>query len=80
MGGHRQDISSRLGGRRGGDSRARTRITGDVALWVPAGEAHQIINTGADVLKLATVFVPGYTADENYKRCLDAAQAANGEP
>ena len=49
-------------------------------MWVPAGEAHQIINTGADVLKLATVFVPGYTADENYKRCLDAAQAANGEP
>ena len=59
---------------------ARTPITEDVALWVPAGEAHQIINTGADALKLATVFVPGYTAGENYKRCLDAAQAANGEP
>jgi len=45
----------------------------DVVLWVRAGERHQMKNTGAGVLKLATVFVPPYTADENYKRCLEAA-------
>ena len=32
-----------------------TPITADVAMWVPAGEAHQIINTGYLPLKLATV-------------------------
>jgi len=46
----------------------------DVVLWCKAGERHQIINTGAETLKLATVFVPGYTARENYDRCLTAAQ------
>lgn len=45
----------------------------DVVLWVRAGERHQMKNTGTDVLKLATVFVPAYTAEENYSRCLDAA-------
>jgi mannose-6-phosphate isomerase-like protein (cupin superfamily) len=45
----------------------------DVVLWVRAGEQHQMKNTGAGVLKLATVFIPPYTAAENYKRCLDAA-------
>lgn len=47
----------------------------DVALWVPTGEWHQMTNTGEVPLKLATIFVPAYKADENYKRCLDAAQA-----
>jgi hypothetical protein len=28
---------------------------------------------------LATVFIPAYKAGENYKRCLDAAQAGKGE-
>ncbi len=60
---------------------AETPITEDVALWVPAGEQHQIINTGYQPLKLATVFVPAYTAGENYKRCLDAAgNGGNGNP
>ncbi len=54
---------------------ARTLIEEDVAMWVPAGERHQILNTSADTLKLATVFVPAYKAGENYKRCLDAAKA-----
>lgn len=45
----------------------------DVALWVRAGERHQMKNTGPEVLKLATIFVPAYTAEENYRRCLDAA-------
>ena len=53
-----------------------TPVQEDVALWVPKGEWHQMINTGGVPLKLATIFVPAYTADENYKRCLDAAQAA----
>jgi mannose-6-phosphate isomerase-like protein (cupin superfamily) len=47
-----------------------------MALWVPAGEPHQMINTGSEPLKLATVFVPAYTAEENYARCLKAAAAA----
>lgn len=56
-----------------------TPITADVALWVPAGEMHQIVNTGYEPIKLATVFIPAYKANENYKRCLDAAQRANGK-
>jgi oxalate decarboxylase/phosphoglucose isomerase-like protein (cupin superfamily) len=35
---------------------------------------HQMINTGPETLKLATVFVPGYTAEFNYNRCLEAAK------
>jgi mannose-6-phosphate isomerase-like protein (cupin superfamily) len=54
-----------------------TPIQEDVALWVPAGEHHQIVNRGEIPLKLATVFVPAYKAAENYKRCLDAARAQN---
>ena len=52
-----------------------TPVQEDVALWVPAGEQHQIINTGDLALKLATVFVPAFKASENYRRCLDAAAA-----
>jgi hypothetical protein len=40
---------------------------------------HQIVNTGYEPIKLATVFIPAYKANENYKRCLDAAQRANGK-
>ena len=50
-------------------------LQGDVILWVRTGEEHQIRNTGAETLKLATVFVPAYTAEANYKRCLEAARA-----
>jgi len=53
-----------------------TMVREDVALWVPKGEHHQMINTGDVPLKLATVFVPAYTASQNYKRCQDAAEAA----
>jgi mannose-6-phosphate isomerase-like protein (cupin superfamily) len=52
-----------------------TIVQEDIALWVPKGEHHQLINTGNEPLKLATVFVPAYTANQNYKRCLDAAEA-----
>lgn len=50
----------------------------DVALWVEKDEMHQMVNTGAETLKLATVFVPAFTAAENYARCLEAAKKANG--
>ena len=45
-------------------------IQPDVILWVRAGEKHQIKNTGDEILKLATVFTPAYTAEFNYNRCL----------
>jgi mannose-6-phosphate isomerase-like protein (cupin superfamily) len=51
-------------------------VQGHTVLWVRAGEKHQMRNTGAETLKLATVFVPGYTADFNYNRCLEAAGVA----
>jgi mannose-6-phosphate isomerase-like protein (cupin superfamily) len=52
-------------------------IEADMALWVRAGEMHQVINTGEESLKLATVFVPGYTAKENLDRIARAAAEAN---
>lgn len=52
-------------------------IEADVVMWVPAGERHQIINTGEEPLKLATVFIPAYTAEQNYQRCLKAAAQAS---
>ena len=52
-------------------------IEADMALWVRAGEMHQVINTGEESLKLATVFVPGYTATENIDRIAKAAEEAN---
>ena len=53
-----------------------TRIVPDVAMWVLAGEKHQLINTAAGDLKIITVFVPAYNAKQNYERCLKASQAA----
>ena len=50
-------------------------IQTDVAMWVPAGEKHQIKNTGDESMKLATVFVPGFSWKDNIKRCEDAAKA-----
>jgi mannose-6-phosphate isomerase-like protein (cupin superfamily) len=52
---------------------AEVAIQADMALWVRPGEMHQIINTGEESMKLATVFVPAFTAAENFKRCTDAA-------
>ena len=49
-------------------------VQGDMVLWVRAGEMHQLKNTGAETLKLATAFIPGYTTEYSYKRCLDAAE------
>jgi len=44
-------------------------IETDMALWVPAGEKHQIKNLGDESMKLATVFVPGFSGRDNIKRC-----------
>ncbi len=54
-------------------------IKEDVAMWVPAGEKHQIINTGYEQIKLATVFIPPYLAKDNYDRCREAALKAKEE-
>jgi mannose-6-phosphate isomerase-like protein (cupin superfamily) len=54
-----------------------TEVQGDMVLWALAGEKHQLINKSAETLKLATVFIPGFTAESNYTRCLDAAKAAS---
>lgn len=47
-------------------------IEADMALWVLAGEKHQIKNLGDESMKLATVFVPGFSGEDNIKRCEDA--------
>ena len=51
-------------------------VQGDMVFWVRAGEKHQMINTGAETLKLATAFIPGYTVEYSYQRCLEAAEEA----
>ena len=56
-----------------------TPIAADMVMWVPGGEKHQMINTGYEQLKLATVFIPPITAEFNYNRCLEAAKAAQKE-
>jgi len=53
-------------------------VQADVIMWVRAGKRHQLKNTGAETLKLATVFVPAYTAASNYRRCLEAALKLGG--
>lgn len=54
-------------------------ICTDTAIWSEGEEFHQIINTGTGFLKLATVFVPGFPAADNYKRCMNAAVAESKE-
>jgi mannose-6-phosphate isomerase-like protein (cupin superfamily) len=56
-----------------------TSVEKDVVIWVPAGEMHQIINTGDENIKLATVFIPGYEAKELYASRLKAAEEARGD-
>ncbi|HHW08751.1 MAG TPA: cupin domain-containing protein [Firmicutes bacterium] len=50
-------------------------IAPNYVYWVLKEEMHQMINTADNDMTFVTVFVPGYTAEENYKRCLDAAAA-----
>ena len=51
-------------------------IEPDMALWVRAGEMHQVINTGEETMKLATVFIPGYKSKDLMDGILDAAKKA----
>jgi len=44
----------------------------DMALWIQKDEIHQLVNTGDEMMKLATVFVPAYTA----KNLLDGILAS----
>jgi mannose-6-phosphate isomerase-like protein (cupin superfamily) len=57
----------------------RVAVEPDVILYVRAGEKHQMINTGPETLKLATVFVPPFTAEFNYARCLSGAVVSKAE-
>jgi len=57
-----------------------TAVTADMILWVLAGAKHQIINTGYEQLKLATVFIPAYKAADLTSRCVDAANSAASRP
>lgn len=53
-----------------------TELEPDMALWVLKGERHQLTNTGDEAMKLATVFVPAYRAEELLGGILAAAEAA----
>jgi mannose-6-phosphate isomerase-like protein (cupin superfamily) len=51
-------------------------IETDCVFWVPTGMMHQVTNTGDEMLKLATIFIPGYTREEHISRIRKAAEAA----
>lgn len=51
-------------------------IEADVVFWVPANEMHQVKNTGDEILKLATVFIPGYSSKDHIGRIKKAAEDA----
>jgi len=53
---------------------SRVDVQPDTILWVRAGEMHELRNTGAETLKLFTVFIPGMTVEQTYKRCIDGAR------
>ena len=46
----------------------------DTAMWILAGEKHEVRNTGDEPIVIVTVFVPGYTAQSAYAACLDRAK------
>lgn len=52
-----------------------TDICPDMALWILGGEKHQIVNTGDEMIKLATVFVPAFEAKTLLDGILSAAEA-----
>jgi quercetin dioxygenase-like cupin family protein len=52
----------------------KTAIEPEMALWIPAGETHQIINNTDETLTLLTVFTPGYSAKELLEPVLKAAE------
>jgi quercetin dioxygenase-like cupin family protein len=58
--------------------RVETDFGPDMALWILKDERHQLVNTGDEMIKLATVFVPGYRAQDLLGGILAAAEAARG--
>jgi len=52
----------------------KTSIEPEMALWIPAGETHQIINNTDETLTLLTVFTPAYSAKELLEPVLKAAE------
>lgn len=50
-------------------------VVSGMVFWVPPGEHHQFLNPGYKPLTLLTIFVPPYSAEENYKRCLAGWEA-----
>jgi len=46
----------------------------DVVMWILPGIKHQVKNLGDDMLKLATLFIPAYTAKELIDGILAAAE------
>ena len=46
----------------------------DLAMWILEGEMHEVRNTGDEDIKLMTVFVPGYSAEESYQAFAERAR------
>lgn len=44
----------------------------DMVLLNETGEVHAMINTGCETLKMVTIFVPAITAEQNFRRALEA--------
>lgn len=53
-------------------------VSQDDVILVRTGELHRVTNGGDETLRMATVFVPGYPAAENYERCLTSALSTAG--
>ena len=49
-------------------------LESDVVIWVRKNKIHQIRNTGTEIMKMATLFVPGYTKDDLINARLEAAK------
>jgi len=48
----------------------------DIVFWAEADEIHQVRNTGDEQMKLATIFIPAYTAEELTAGILKTAKDA----
>jgi len=53
---------------------SETELEPDMALWVQKGEFHQIINTGDEMMRLVTVFVPAYKAKDLLEGIIASAE------
>jgi mannose-6-phosphate isomerase-like protein (cupin superfamily) len=55
----------------------RTRIESDMAIVIPAGARHNIVNTGDEPLKLYTLYAPPHHEDGTVHRTKAEAEHAN---